>query len=174
MLRRARIARPIHYPQQGDQVMPGTLQEFVAQALEKLASEVEAALLRLPEEKRSWSPMGQARTALDQVAECAIVNGSTARLMSVRTWPVDFDMAQFQRSKADLAADWGALKDLFQQNTATLAAAIRALPDEDLSVEVETPFRKMTLSGIIGYAYWNMSYHEGQINYIASMLGCLG
>jgi hypothetical protein len=31
----------------------------------------------------------------------------------------------------------------------------------------------MTLANIIAYPYWNMSYHEGQVNYIASMLGCL-
>ncbi len=32
----------------------------------------------------------------------------------------------------------------------------------------------MTVAQIASYPYWNMCYHEGQINYIASMLGCLG
>ena len=31
----------------------------------------------------------------------------------------------------------------------------------------------MTLAQVIAYPHWNMSYHEGQINYIASMLGLL-
>jgi hypothetical protein len=28
----------------------------------------------------------------------------------------------------------------------------------------------MTLEQIMSYPYWNMCYHEGQVNYIAAML----
>jgi hypothetical protein len=35
------------------------------------------------------------------------------------------------------------------------------------------PWGPMTVSQILGYPFWNMCYHEGQINYIASMLGTL-
>jgi hypothetical protein len=31
----------------------------------------------------------------------------------------------------------------------------------------------MTPAQMITYPHWNMTYHEGQINYIASILGCL-
>jgi len=30
-----------------------------------------------------------------------------------------------------------------------------------------------SLAEVMAYPYWNMSYHQGQINYIASLLGCL-
>jgi hypothetical protein len=45
--------------------------------------------------------------------------------------------------------------------------------DSDLGIEIEMPCGAMTLEQIVSYPYWNMCYHEGQINYIASMLGCL-
>jgi len=41
------------------------------------------------------------------------------------------------------------------------------------NVEVQMPWGMMTLAQIISYPYWDMSYHEGQINYLASMLVCL-
>lgn len=52
--------------------MPGHLQRFLSQAGEKAAGDLEAALRRLPEDKWAWSAGGNARTAIDQVAECAL------------------------------------------------------------------------------------------------------
>ena len=153
--------------------MPNTLQEFLAQAAQKAAGDLEAAVLRLPEDKRSWSPMGDARTALDQAAECAIVNGSTADLIESREWPRTGDYADFQRAKTELARDWEALRSLLQTNTSKVTTVIRAIPNADLGIEVQLPWGPSTLAQIASYPYWNMAYHEGQINYIASMLGCL-
>ncbi|MBV9868329.1 MAG: hypothetical protein JO316_23490 [Abitibacteriaceae bacterium] len=131
------------------------------------------ALLRLPEDKRNWSPETTSRTAQDMVAECAILNGSTADVITNRTFPADFDFADYGRQKAVLAQHGDAVQSLLQENTARAIAAIRAVPDEDLQVEVQMPWGPMALAQIISYPYWNMSYHEGQINYVASMLGCL-
>lgn len=125
--------------------------------------------------------MGQARPALDQVAECAILNGTTADLIKSRTWPADLDFGEFVRAKAELARDWNALKSLLQENTAKVIAVIRAVPNEDLGIEIYIPQEMIsksergptTLAQVISYPYWNMSYHEGQINYIASMLDFL-
>ena len=150
-----------------------TLQEFLARAAEKAAADLEAAVLRLPEDKRGWSPMGDARTALDQAAECAILNGSTADLIQSRTWTWSGDFSEFQRAKTELAQDWESLRSLLQTNTAKVMEVIRAIPDDDLSIEIELPWGPTSLAQIASYPYWNMAYHEGQTNYIASMLGCL-
>jgi hypothetical protein len=162
-----------HSDKQGVRIMPITLQEFCADAARQAAIDLEAALLRLPEDKRGWSPAEKARTALDQAAECAMLNGKTAELIQTRKWPAGGSMEDFFREKAELARDWNAVKALLDQNTAKAAEAIRAVPDEDLGIEVQMPWGPMPLSKIIAYPYWNMSYHEGQINYIASILGCL-
>ena len=127
----------------------------------------------MPADKRNWSPQGDARTALDLVAECAILNGSTVDIIENRTFPADFSQPEFQRAKAELSQDWNALQSLLQENTTRVVARIRTVSNEELSVEVEMPWGPMNMTQIISYPYWNMSYHEGQINYIASMLGCL-
>lgn len=153
--------------------MPHTLQEFLAAATQKAADELAAALLRLPEDKRAWSPGGTARTALDQVAECAILNGYTTELIQARTWQTDA-FANFPQEKADLSAQtWDALSARLQENTARVIAAIRAVPDEALPEEIALMGTTQTFAQILAYPYWNMIYHQGQINYIASVLGCL-
>lgn len=151
--------------------MANPLQNFLANAAIKAAADLETALLRVPQEKRSWSAMGDARTALDMVAECAILNGSTAGLIEHRQFTTDFQ--QYALDKASLAQDEAAALSLLHENVAKVAEAIRSLPDDDLPIEVAMPWGPMTLEQIISYPYWNMSYHEGQINYIASMLGQL-
>ncbi len=39
---------------------------------------------------------------------------------------------------------------------------------------IPMPWGPMTVAQMITSPHWNMTYHEGQINYIASILGCLG
>ncbi len=153
--------------------MPHTLQDFLASATLKAAADLETALLRIPEDKRGWSVMGDARTALDMAAECAMLCSSTAELMKSRVWDTNFDFAEYVRTKDELAKDWNAVKELLAKNTAFAIDSINAIPDEALSAEITMPFGTMTLAQIAAYPYWNMSYHEGQINYIASMLGLL-
>ena len=150
-----------------------TLQNFLADAAQKAAANLESALLRIPEDKRCWSPAETSRSAMDQVAECAILNGSTVGIITTRAWPKNDDMSGFVNAKAELARDWNAAKALLDENTARVVATIRAVPDEDLGVVVQFPWGPSTLAEVIAYPYWNMSYHEGQINYIASILGCL-
>jgi len=153
--------------------MAGSLQTFLAQATQKAADDLKAAVLRVPEDKREWSPLDKARTALDQAAECAILTGSTADLIAARVWSMGSDFSEFLKQKAELARDWDAIQTLLQQNTERVIEAIRAVPEEDLENIIDMPWGPMTLANIMAYPYWNMSYHEGQVNYIASMLGCL-
>ncbi len=150
-----------------------TVQEFLANATQKAADDLEAALLRIPEDKRGWSPAETSRSALDQVAECAMLNGSAVGIITSCAWPEKYDMGGFMDAKADLARDWNAVQALLHENTARVAETIRSVPDEDLGVVVQFPWGPSTLAEVAAYPYWNMSYHHGQINYIASILGCL-
>ena len=79
--------------------MPNSLQVFLTAAPHKAAADLVTALLRLPEEKRDWSPAETARTAIDRVAECAILNGKTASLIRTRIWPESDDFADFLHAK---------------------------------------------------------------------------
>ena len=153
--------------------MPTTLQTFIRGAIEKTRVELVTALLRLPEDKRNWSPMGSARTALDMVAECAILHGTTAGVIRNRAFDPSFDFGKFGADKAALAEDWPKLQALLESNAAAISAAIMEVPDEDLNQSIAMPWGPMPLADLIAYPYWNMSYHLGQINYLASMLNCL-
>jgi hypothetical protein len=152
--------------------MSGTFQQFMASAVPAGAKDLITALERLPEDKRGWKAEGKARTALDMVAECATLNGLTADMIISKQFP-EFDYAGFQQAKDDLGADLNALKALLEANSAKVAGIIQNVPDEDLKIVVELPWGPSPLSEVMAYPYWNMKYHEGQINFIASMLGCL-
>ena len=147
-----------------------TLQHFFAEATTQAAADLETALLNLPEDKRNWSADGAARTALDMVAECAIMNAMTERIIETRIFPADFDFAVYNREKAELIQDWETLRSLLHANTAYAVTAIRTVADEDLSAPVQGVPGAKTLVEVVAYAYWNMKYHEGQINFIASLL----
>lgn len=151
--------------------MAGPLQEYLAGAAERAAADLETALLGLPEDRRGWSPMGGARTALDMVAECAVLHATIAGILRDHAFPADFDMAAYQKAKDDLARDGAVLLAALRDATAAAAAAIRAVPDADLPIEFASPFGPMTVSQVIAYPFWNACYHEGQINYLSAMLG---
>jgi len=153
--------------------MSVSAQEYVATATERVAEDFIKAFERIPEDKRHWSPAEGARSAADQLAEIALLNGSTANLVKTKSFPADFDMAQFFAMKGKQAQDIEGTLALLKQNTATLLDAVRSVSDDDLGVEIQMPWGLMTVRQIMGYPLWNMSYHEGQINYIASILGCL-
>lgn len=153
--------------------MSNVLQNFLADSAQEAMTELKTALLSLPEDKRNWSPQGNARTALDMVAECALLNGATVSILRDRVLPAEYaDMAEFSRRKAEVCQNWDSLESLLEENTAKVVDAIRATPDEDLAEEVSMPWGAFSLKESASYPYWNMKYHAGQINYIASMLGC--
>lgn len=153
--------------------MSNTLQDFLSAATQKAADDLTAAVLRLPEDKRGWSSDGTARPALDQMAECAILNGYTADLIQTQTWPDDRFETFFQEMAEAAAQDWETLSARLRENAGRIAAAISAVPDNALGREIKMPWGTQTMAQIMAYPYWNMVYHHGQVNYIASILGRL-
>lgn len=147
------------------------IQTLLAEGARRAATELETALMQLPADKRNWSAGGAARSAIDMVAEVALLNGDTADMILTKTGLANFDADELNRRKAALDDDWPALKALLDENTARVAEAINASSDEDLTFEFAMPWGAMTMTQIIEYPYWNAKYHEGQINFIASILG---
>ena len=151
--------------------MPGTLQTFLAAATTKAADQLIAAFERLPEDKQNWSPEGKARTALNQIAEVAILNGQTADIVKTRAWPSDYSFDAYFKDHGALSQDAEGAISLLRETTPKAAAAILDVPDDALIESVTMPWGPMLMSELVAYPYWNMHYHTGQINYIASMLG---
>lgn len=149
--------------------MPITQQEFLAFSIAEKAKNLFAALIALPDEKRGWRPAETARPALDLVAECALNNGYTADMIQNRAWGAPALEEYMAKQSETAAVSLDDLRKLLEENTQRVIATIQATPDEAMGVEIETPYGTMTIAQSIAYPYWNMSYHEGQINYIASL-----
>lgn len=146
-----------------------TIQKFFVEATRKAAADLEAALNTLPAEKRNASIGGQARSAMNMIAECAIMNEGTAELLVTKKMR-DFDFAQFLQTVANLASDEAAAIARLHSGTEALVMTLANVPDADLGVEVAMPWGPMTVAQIVAYPYWNMSYHLGQINLIAAAI----
>jgi hypothetical protein len=140
-----------------------SLQQLLANATIQAAAALEQALLQLPEDKRNWKSSEQSRSALDQVAECAIMNERVIDMIRIQVFPANYAYIEYQQQILELGSDWPTLQKLLHENAAKVADVIRSISDDDLEAQSDS----------MNYPYWNMTYHIGQINYIASMLGCL-
>jgi hypothetical protein len=153
--------------------MPGPLQQFFATTTQKAADDLLTAFNRLPEDKRDWSPAESSRTAIDQLAECALLNGYCVGLLQGKSWPEGGFEAYVAEKKALLDQGPSAVADLLKKSTSDVVAAIGQVPDDTLDNEITLPWETITVAKCVSYPHWNICYHEGQINYIASILGCL-
>jgi hypothetical protein len=146
----------------------------------KLNREASASMARtanaMPPEKVTWQPLEMGRTTLDQIQECGAINHFGAKVLQTREAP-PFDEAareRFARLKADHDTLEKALK-LLDNGTEALVAAIEAFPEEDLDAMITLPFgpegMTMSFAELMLMSYWNVVYHQGQINYIQTLYG---
>ena len=144
-----------------------TIQEYVARATQKKAHELLAAARALPEDRQHWKPSGQSRSVVDLVAECAIVNKVSVQLLQERSWD---EAGRAERQKAQAALDTlEKAAAALLENTQSLVTAIRAVSEEELEREIVLPGETSTVREDLLHSYWNMTYHEGQINYIQTL-----
>lgn len=147
--------------------MPQTLQYYVARVTEHKAHDLIAAARAVPEDKQGSQILGRGRSVIDIVAECAVTNEMSIALLRERRWD---EAGREARQKAHAALDTlDKACDALAKYTEALAAAIRALPDDHLELEVTLPGETSTVADDMLHSYWNMSYHEGQINYIRAL-----
>lgn len=121
-------------------------------------------------DKAAWSPLDKGRTALNQVAECALMTGACIGIIQAKAVPA-FDWEAFGKAQAELEANPEALLAALTTNTDGLIAAIEGLSAEDAATEITMPWgATYTLAGLADVNYWNNTYHEGQINYIQTLI----
>lgn len=150
--------------------MPGHLQNFLAASTLHVAESLSKAFLSLPKERRAWPAGGSARTAADQLAECVVINNGVAEGILDPATAANYDMAGFKAAIQELAGDLAALPGALAESARKLALAIETVPDESLDTEIELPWGKWKMSQLMGHPYWNMSYHEGQVNFISHLI----
>lgn len=147
--------------------MAKPLNDFLASSTRKATHQLTEAFALLPADKRDWSPGGTARTALDQLAECVATNNYVATQLINRVAP-GFDTYEADKATAFTSGD--KLTALLLASAERLADAVQTIPDTDWQNVLETPMDEMVLADVAALPYWNMSYHEGQVNYLLAIL----
>ena len=144
-----------------------------------LTQEALASLFRtarhIPADKWHWSPMAEARTAQNQVAECALT--PLLYLSVLDGTPMDFSNPAVRKQGEEMMASLDtveAAEAAAQKHFSTFYARLEALTDADLEKTVHLPYgggRDVPVADFLFYASQNIIYHTGQINYLQTMLG---
>ncbi len=80
-----------------------TANDYLADATDQAAEALLTAFSLVPEDKLTWQAGPTNRSALDMVAECAILNGSTAAVVEAGQW-VDVDFPAYVAEKEALVS----------------------------------------------------------------------
>jgi hypothetical protein len=144
------------------------VQAVAAKRTEMALSDLISASRATRPDRLNWQPLDCGRSVLDQLQECAIANWKWTgilRNMSYANAPAEF-VEQVGR-----LTELEPVLDRLRETAAALTEAILELPDEVMEREIETPWGPYPLYNGCFHAYWNMAYHEGQINYIQTLYG---
>ena len=123
----------------------------------------------IAEDKRNINPGGVARSPLYIVVECAVVNGSIAKML--RGEKVDGPSGEARETFMKSFGTTEKALAFLTQETASLYAAIDALDESTLGDIVQTPLGERTIFGVAGIAGFHMGYHDGQLNYCQMLNG---
>jgi hypothetical protein len=157
-----------------------TVQSVASERILKASDALILALEATPEDKLHWKPMDVGRPVLNQVIECAFANMRWQAIIELRAC-TSIPNEVTAKIKAGFVAkiesgSWAGetVKQALRDATRQLSNSILAVPDDDLSIDIEMPApwsETYRLVDCFNHPYWNMVYHLGQINYIQTLLG---
>lgn len=148
-----------------------SIQAVMAKQTREVAAGLERTFSAMPADRQAWKPMDTGRSALHQIAENAVINSWVAQVVRDRAVP-PFDGEEYGKACGALDTAGKALAAL-RSGTDSLVSAIESLPDSALDAQVQFPWdtAPSTFAEAMLVAYWNMTYHIGQINYIQTLYG---
>lgn len=149
-----------------------TASDVLVRQLERELDSFLKTVRSVPEDKLDWVPQEGMRSARDQAQEVATIVGDHWELYAERKmeWSPESFAAYVERRKKVHSVD--DLEARLREDTKKLIEFVRGLSTDELMAPVQMPWPgDFRLVDTITYHQWNMSYHEGQINYILQMLG---
>lgn len=151
--------------------MTQTASEIAAKLNRQVSDGLARNLAAMPPEKQDWRPEESTRSALQQVQECAVINGWAAEILRTGDVP-PLSHDEFARKTSELDTADKAIAAL-RAATDDLVGVIGSLPDELLDHTIQLPWEStpVTLAEAMWISYWNMAYHTGQLAYIQTMYG---
>lgn len=115
----------------------------------------------VPDEMLDWSPMDYGKSVLTILYECASANTLIAAAISGA-----------QEHKKYKKTDLATLQKDVLESAQTVCDAIDSLSDADMEGDIQMPWGAIMPASIaIMLPDSHMSYHDGQINYIQTLLG---
>ena len=139
-------------------IPPATMAFLIRQSYADLVSAAEKL-----GDKITWSPSDKGRTALHQLVECGTIAQMVIAHQQGKPLP---DMATMQ---AEVDTPEKAFAFCHESGEA-LAILIEQQTTQILNTVVETPFGPRSMVRFLMLCYWNNGYHEGQINYISTLV----
>ena len=148
-----------------------TVQQLASKQNIEVIEGLKKCALAVPADKRDWKPLELGRTVVNQVAECALITGYIAKTIAAQSLP-EFDKDGFETAQAGLDTLDKAIAAL-DASANDLKAAIDGFPTNELDTTLAMPWFEtpQTYADIMFIAYWNNTYHIGQINYIQTLYG---
>lgn len=148
-----------------------TAQELLIHLTQKRVDALFEAARNIPADKLNWKPTENSRSALDQVQEVATALARFNPASGQRK--IDFDPKMFAEwvEERQKITDLDELEKICRDQTAGLLEGIKNTKNEEFEDKYELPFPgEFRLADILSYHLWNCGYHEGQINYIGTLL----
>jgi uncharacterized damage-inducible protein DinB len=148
-----------------------TANELLIHLTRSQITETFDAARQLPLDKLTWQPAPGARSALDQLQELATALDFNWSTYTERKVEWSQEKAERWKEHRSQFTDIDELEAMAQAGTERLAAFLADFDPADYSASVEFPIPgTFTMADCLAYHYWNATYHNGQINYIASLL----
>ena len=146
-------------------------QQTLARMTRTSAEALSRAALELGD-KISWRPLDRGRSALDQIVECGGFAGIGAHLFETGALPpMNPEAMEQMRRQYDTPEKALAL---LRDGAERFAQRIETATPDQLQQRVTLPFgggMEKSLAEVALMNYWNTVYHEGQVNYIQTLVG---
>jgi uncharacterized damage-inducible protein DinB len=123
----------------------------------------------VPQAKRDWKPAPTAWSAQEIAAHLSYWTIYFTKIVMGETLTAP-DEAGWRASTKELK-DAAQTEQLTERLHQDFVMAVKGLSEKDLAREVELPWGKETVASAIGGNFWHVTYHQGQLNYIQTLLG---
>jgi uncharacterized damage-inducible protein DinB len=145
-------------------------QEVALNATLRTRDDLARALRALPADRLRWQPGDIAQNALRVVAHCATTNLFFAAALSGA--PLPYRTHEEQEAAVQSCDTLEKAEAFLNRSVTAVCDVIVSLPESRLSEPMVMPWgeRIPLAQGLLSPSY-HMQYHEGQLNYLQTLLG---
>ena len=128
----------------------------------------------VPDDKLNWSPSESARSALQQVAHCALANEFFAELIRNRPVELPVDLSGFRDFQRKMEAEFTDRQSAADRLASSTDVVVRAISDVDESLYSQSPsspFGPQPMEFWMHLAGAHMRSHASQLDYLQTIWG---